>query len=182
MGPGGYREGYTGWVIPGSSTDPASCEAEACSSEAGPGSPQRGLEWVGTCIAPARAPEPPTPDPCRVLRGPLRCPGPLPASWPIRARISLIYCKVSQNRRVSPEYCQKACHSPCSQNGPRKSPLGILRFPFWRAFSPKELMGHFDAWTYIIVKMTKCRQDVHTWSRERVTQIPPRVTRASSLL
>ena len=34
---------------------------------------------------------------------------------------------------------------PDSQNGPEKSPLDFLGFTFWPAFSPKELMGLFDA-------------------------------------
>ena len=50
---------------------------------------------------------------------------------------------------------------PVCQNRVGKSPLEILRFPFLGAFSPKELMGHFDAWTKINVKTTKCRPDVH---------------------
>ena len=74
------------------------------------------------------------------------------------ARFDVISQKLSQNRVVSAEYVEKACHSPCFQNRVKKSPLEILRFPFWDAFSHKELMGHFDAYAYIIVKMTKCRQ------------------------
>ena len=63
--------------------------------------------------------------------------------WANMARIDLISYKVSQNGRVSLKYVEKACHSPCLQNGPQNSPLGILRIPFSAAFSHKELMGPF---------------------------------------
>ena len=65
------------------------------------------------------------------------------ASWPIAARLSVIFSKVSQNGQVSSRSVNKACHSPCSQNWLRKSPLGILRFLFRPAFSHKELMDVF---------------------------------------
>ena len=60
-----------------------------------------------------------------------------------KARLTSYFYKVSQNGRVSPEYVEKACHSPYLQNGPVKSPLEILRFPILPAFSRKELMGLF---------------------------------------
>ena len=78
------------------------------------------------------------------------------------ARFDLILLKVSQNGIVSPKKLEKACHSPYIQNGPQNSPLGILRIPFSAAFSHKELMGHFCRVADFIVKMTKCRRDVHT--------------------
>ena len=81
--------------------------------------------------------------------------------WAYMARFNVILLKVSQNRQVSPKYHQKASHSPYFQNGSKNPPLGILRFPFRLAFSPKELLGHFDASRVIIVKMTKCRSNVH---------------------
>ena len=65
------------------------------------------------------------------------------ASGPIKARIEVILLKVSQNGIVSPENVEKACHSPYVQNGLEKSPLEILRFSFWPAFSHKELMVLF---------------------------------------
>ena len=80
--------------------------------------------------------------PCGPLPG---APRAIAASWPIRARFDLICLKVSQNRVVSPKYTEKACHSPCIQNGLRKSPLEIPGFPILVAFSHKELMGLFDA-------------------------------------
>ena len=60
-----------------------------------------------------------------------------------KARFHSYSCKVSQNGRVSPEFVEKACHSPHSQNGLQKSALEILRFPISAAFSHKELMGLF---------------------------------------
>ena len=48
------------------------------------------------------------------------------ASWPIRARLRSYSSKVSQNRVVSPKYVEKACHSPCFQNG---SQSRLLKFP-----------------------------------------------------
>ena len=65
-----------------------------------------------------------------------------PASWPITATFDLILLKVSQNEQVSTKKCHKACHSPCFQNAVQKSALDFLGFPFVRAFSHKELMGH----------------------------------------
>ena len=60
-----------------------------------------------------------------------------------KPRFQSFYSKVSQNDEVSPKKCHKAYHSPYFQNGSQISPLEILRFPFWPAFSCKELMGLF---------------------------------------
>ena len=110
--------------------------------------------------------------PCTTLRarscppvGP-PCTGPSNTRlWANKGEIQLKYNKVSQNGVVSPKYVHKACHSPYSQNGSRKSPLKILRFPFSPAFSHKELMAYFDASRVFLVKMTKCRQNVHAKGR-----------------
>ena len=111
--------------------------------------------------AAVRTHDPPS-GPGRYPAGPSLVMGPRnAASWPIRARFTPLYSKVSQNREVSPKYHEKASHSPYFQNGRQKSPLEILRFPFPRAFSHKELMAHFDGAMDFIVKMTKCRQSVH---------------------
>ena len=99
---------------------------------------------------------------------------------PIRARIDLILPKVNQNGGVSPKYHQKAYHSPCSQNGSQKSALEIPRIPFSRAFSHKELMGHFDVHSGFIVKMTKCRQDAPTMSREVYARYPHMCTQQAA--
>ena len=117
-----------------------------------------------------------------VLR-PSLVPGPRnAASWPIRARFQLLFSKVSQNGIVSQKCINKACHSPYFQNRVQKSPLDILRFPFLSAFSHKELMGHFDPGSGLIVKMTKCRPYVHPpCHARRGRQIPP-VSRSKLLL
>ena len=136
----GYTGGCRGGVIP---VHPSTLlEGGAQNQRSGPAASCREAEWwvlgAGT----------PADHPCgarSVLRPSLSAPRAHAASGPIRARIQLNYTKVSQNRGVSPEMSQKACHSPCSQNGARKSPLEILRFPFFVAFSHKELSGHFDA-------------------------------------
>ena len=104
------------------------------------------------------------------------------ASQPIRARFHYISYKVSQNSRVSPEKSQKACHSPCLQNGLKKSPLGFLGFLILPAFSHKELLGHFDPWVYIYCQNDEVSPNVHTYVPRSVRQIPPPPTAASCLL
>ena len=123
-----------------------------------------------------RAPSTSSDHPCGARSG--RCPSlSLPranaASWPIRARFVSFYCKVSQNREVSPKFDEKACHSPYIQNGSQMSPLEFLRFPFSRAFSHKELMGLFCTHGQVYCQndevSPKCTPDV----TRSVRQIPP---------
>ena len=140
----GTRVGYgervgRGRGIPGTHLHRARSPAD---SEAGPVTPCRGVEWVvswaGAC--PGYHPA-----------GPVSQPAGLPvprtrlhaASQPIRARLTSILVKLSQNHEVSTEYVQKASHSPYSQNGLVKSPLDFLGFPILLAFSHKELMVPF---------------------------------------
>ena len=178
-----YQGGYTGWVMgEGYTGYPASLKAEADTSEAGPGSPHRGLEWWVSAAAPARA-QTTHSDPLQGSTGPASLSGPLPASWPIGTRFDLNSTKLSQNDEVSPKSVEKASLYPYFQNGSQKSPLGFSRFPFGPAFSHKELIGHFDRYLDFIVKMTKCRPVVHTMSgSRRGRMIPPLVTAASCLL
>ena len=89
------------------------------------------------------------------------------ASWPIRAELQSFLYKVSQNGRVSPEFAQKACHSPCFQNGLHMSPLDFLRFPFSPAFSCKELMGHFDAQVEVYCQNDEVSPSVHTYGHAK---------------
>ena len=143
----GTRVGYIGWVIPGPSTDALCSGSSAVTAKRAPealqgagvgGHSAAGERWAGRVY-----PHPPGPV------GHLRCPPwDIPLDCPPganTARFHDILLKVSQNGQVSPENVNKASHSPCFQNGLRKSPLEILRFPFWRAFSHKELSGHFGA-------------------------------------
>ena len=137
----------TGWVqggvIPG--TPPAARGGNPDRRSRAPEALQ-GLEWVvrvdgrtgGAVQAPTMRARSVS------LQEPSLVPAPLTAaSWPIRARIDPISCKVSQNGQVSPKNMQKASRSPYSQNGLKKSPLEFLGFPLFVAFSHKELMVPF---------------------------------------
>ena len=161
MGPGYcWPGGYTGGVLPSH----CSRLREGSRQRSGPRKPCKGWSgWSGARNT-LRG-HPPASDPPRKR-------GPLPAvagrrwalkaaSGPITARFHVKYCKVSQNDEVSPKSMHKASHSPYIQNGLQISPLEILGFPYSAAFSPKELMAHFDPYLRLSVKMTKCRQCVH---------------------
>ena len=137
----------TGWVGGGVYPVPShAAKLRSHDSGAGPVSPCRGLEWVvmGPCAhrGTAAVQNPPF-GPGRHPAGTSLVLALFAASQPIVARFHYISCKVSQNSEVSPEKHEKACHSPCLQNGLKKSPLEILEFLFLAAFSHKELMGHF---------------------------------------
>ena len=133
-----YRVGTTGVYYP------AALLGERCRySEAGPGSPCRGLEWV---VSAARAL--PVMTTLRARSVTLQVPSlSFPPAFQSNGRANpqkpqnhQFYSKVSQNRRVSPKSVNKAYHTPYFQNGLVKSPLEKPRFPFSLAFSPKELM------------------------------------------
>ena len=130
----GSTGGYTGWVPGGlyRYTQPP-CSRRSHTSEAGPVSPCRGLEWVGV------GPDVPAgwgrlqDHPCGARSVPLAPPCPGPSECPLlanRARIDLILLNYGQNDEVSPKYVEKAYHSPCFQKPLVKSPLEIPRFPF----------------------------------------------------
>ena len=127
---------------------------------------------MGICTAPRPSGTHPSGRsvPCRPSLVPPRADA---ASGPIGARFDLISCKVSHFRVVSPEYPEKACHSPRLQNGSGKSPLQILRFPFRPAFSPKELLTLFRPEADFIVKMMKCRLDVHAKGSHDTPTVSP---------
>ena len=121
--------------------------------------------------------------------GPVRTLQVPPCTYPLEcpprantARFKVIYCKVSQNGIVSPVFVNKACHSPHSQNGLRKSPLEILRNPFLAAFSHKELMVPFCAYVALYGQNDEvsivCTPRV---ARERVVNTP-RSSRSKLLL
>ena len=142
-GPGGYWVGYGTGVGTGrgNTGTPSTVLSGGDTSEAGPGRLLQGA-WSGWVSLQrplcAQSPEPTLR--ARSVRP--ACPpwfwALLSGSWPIRAELHLISCKVSQNRGVSPEYVEKAYHSPYFQKRSQKSPLGFLRFPFRPAFSHKE--------------------------------------------
>ena len=138
--PGGYTGGCRGGVIPG--TQPAA-RGEVQVQRSGPRRLLQGAGVGGTWSSDVPAVTHPT-TPCgraRFAGWALK-----PASWPIRARLTSYFYKVSQNSEVSPKYVNKASLSPYIQNGSQKSPLGILGFPYSLAFSHKELMTLF--WAY----------------------------------
>ena len=96
---GGYRVGipggYTGWVMGGLYRYPATLLGEGPTPAKRARKPLPG-GWSGGCGARAfRLLGPPTPAPCRCLRGPLRCPRTLPranpASWPIGRELTSFY-------------------------------------------------------------------------------------------
>ena len=188
-GQGGYTGVGTGWVYQGGYTGgttraPSDLVKRRHDSGAGPGAALQG-RWSGwsCCSAPGASATPPTPDPCRVFRGPLRWVAPRAnaASGPITARFNLILLNYSQNHEVSPKYVEKACLSPYIQKPVQKSPLGFLRFPFSLAFSGKELLGHFDPYPEIYVKMTKCRRMCTPPCTRSVRSDTPTVSAASCL-
>ena len=160
--------GYTGWVlgtgwVQGRAIPVPSPQLleEGISQRSGPVGPARagvvGIwpDVLGTAPAhPCGARSVPVGPP---LQDPRKC-----RLWANKARFNLISSKVSQNGEVSSESVQKASHSPCFQNGLQKSPLEIPRFPVSRAFSHKELMGRFDAWSGLYCQNDEVSPSVHT--------------------
>ena len=108
-----YGWGMGGWVVRvGNTGAQRRCSRRVHTSEAGPGSSCRELEWVGVgpdVLGHART----HPSGARsALQASLVLPAANPASWPITARFDLISQDISQNSEVSPKSTQKACHSP----------------------------------------------------------------------
>ena len=94
----GTRGGYTG-VVP---SRQGRTRKGYPDSEAGPGSPCRGLEWVVRIARPRTS----APHPCGARSGPgpsLGAPRANAASGPIRAELRSYFYKVSQNHGVSPK-------------------------------------------------------------------------------
>ena len=140
----GTRVGIPGWVyrvgIQGCTTQPL---REGSRQRSGP---RRLLQGAGVGGLEPGIPQYARTHPCgarSALWASLVLPGPVAASWPIRARFDLnshVYC---QNDEVSPKSVHKAYRSPYFQNGLQISPLDFLGFPYLLAFSPKELMVPF---------------------------------------
>ena len=182
--PGGSQGGYTGWgtgrAIPGTTQPPLALSPEEHPpAERAPGSPAgAGVGWVGAGVGRpfaywswwcAGLLYPPS-GPGRPLAGP---------PWyrtPPRAKgrdSDLIPVKLVKTTKCHQNMSKRPIMLPIFQNGSQKSPLEIPGFPFWLAFSPKELMVLFGRGVDFIVKMTKCRQLVHTqMSREVVVRYP----------
>ena len=179
-----YREGYTGYY-------PPTAQGRTHTSEAGPGSPAgAGVGGYGAWVRVQGVRRRDGPGPTLRVRSVTLCPpwsrtSQNAASGPIKARFQSFLYKVSQKAEVSPKSTQKASHSPYIQNGLQKSPLDFLRFPFLRAFSHKELMGHFRPYTALYCQNDEVSPDVHTFRTPDVTrngrQIPPHIDAASCL-
>ena len=108
--------------------------------------------------------------------------GAVPGSRQQTARFHHLFSKVSQNDEVSLKSVNKACHAPYLQNGLQKSPLEILRFPYFVAFSHKELMGLFKAHADVYCQNDEVSPEcTPARTRERVVRYP-HVTDAASCL
>ena len=134
------------------------------------------VRWAGRAFPTLRARS----VPCRALPGEYPWNAHLGSIWRELTSFPIKLVKTAKCRR---KVSKRSTLVPISQNGVQKSPLGILRFPYLLAFSPKELMGHFDASTVLYVKndevSTGCTPPL---SREVGAQIPPLTTAASCLL
>ena len=151
--------GIAGWVYRVGNTVPTQLpRAEARrnpTSEAGPVTPAGGGVggWGGladpfACDIPGTSEPTPSgpgrysPAPGRGLPGSPRAAG--------LGRDSMPYSlKLVKTTKCHRKVFKRPTLVPVCQNGSGKSPLEIPRFPFWLAFSCKELMGHFDPWTIV---------------------------------
>ena len=161
-GLGGTGVGYTGWVPGRGNTGSLPTSGKRSpDSEAGPGSPYRGLEWVVRVQRPPAVPDTTPAGPGRSPAVPSLYLALLPASWPIGRDSTSFLRNLVKTTKCRRKVSKRPPIVPNSQNGVQKSPLEILRFTFCPAFSHKELMGHFEPTAGFIVKMTKCRQCAH---------------------
>ena len=186
------RVGIPGWVYRVGTrvgyyrdTQPAA-RGEVQHQRSGPVGPAgAGVVGAGarTYRAAGTAPGPP-------LRGPVDalwaspCPGPSECRpGPIR-RDSMKFLR----KLVKTAECHQKCQKrpvivPILQNGYQKSPLDFLGFPFGAAFSHKELMGHFEAYTDVHCQndevSTVCTGRYSASGRERGVSDTPTVTAAS---
>ena len=151
--PGGWLGGYTGWVIPGTTSHPPTCQGlhpQGPTQRSGPRKPLVGAGVGGVGPSPQTRP--------RAVLGASASPPTHPAGPVGPGRPSLVgglapRAKGRDSSYISLELSKTAkCHQkvskrppvvPVSQNGSGKSPLEILRFPISSAFSPKELMVPF---------------------------------------
>ena len=146
----GTRVGYTGWVsrvaIPGTHRGRSDTRKVHPDSGAGPGRPCRGREWVVRVDRPRRTVGAPV-RPCTHPPGPVgACSPSLVQDLPPRAKgrdSGPILVKLVKTAKCHQKVTKRPRLVPIFQNGLQKSPLEIPGFPFWPAFSPKELMGVF---------------------------------------
>ena len=179
MGPGRYGGG----VIPVPSH---AARGEAYPAKRAPEGPAQGLEWVGYASGARPGPVPPLRGPVGTLRVP-PCTGPsLPgnaASWPIRRELRTISRKLVKTAKCRPNMSKRPVIVPIFKKRLRNSPLEILRFPLFSAFSHKELMVLFCAWDGLYGQndevSTMCTP---VFGYAKGSHIPPRSPPASWLL
>ena len=140
--------GIPGWVLGGLYRVPShAARGDTCDSEAGPGSPSRGAGVGGhrgrANGGPVRLPDhpagpvgPPCGPPCL---GPLEWP-----SWTKGRDSDLISIKLVKTAECHQKCAKRPVIVPIFKNGSQMSPLDFLGFPYYAAFSHKELMGRFD--------------------------------------
>ena len=147
----GNQGGYTGWGtrVGGPGVYPATLLGEARrTATTGSGPSPAGGGWSGSRAGRywgrrrGRSCPPPGP----VLPTLWALPGQdlaNAASWPIRRDSAPFLRKLVKTAKCHPKSVERPVIVPIFQKGSRMSPLEILRFPFGRAFSHKELMGLF---------------------------------------
>ena len=138
----GTRVGYTGCTT----QPPRFARGEVPTAEGGPRKPCRGWSgWSGArtdrrLYGPWYHPS----GPVGPLQGP-PCTRVLgnAASWPIGRDLTSFLVKLVEMTKCRQKSCKRPVIVPIFQNGSEKSPLEILRFPIYVAFSHKELMVPF---------------------------------------
>ena len=146
--------GYTGWVygwvvgraIPGTTQPGPRLLEEQARQRSGPRKSHRGWSgWSGAAdvLGPTLVRTRTLPHPLR----PCRPPGPAPLGRVLLAGkgrdSDLNSIKLVKTAKCHQKVSIRPVIVPIFQNGSGKSPLGFLRFPYWPAFSHKELLGLF---------------------------------------
>ena len=116
----GSTGGYLGGLYRGTTSPPSCPQGGAPYSEAGPGRPCRGLEWVVRGAGCVRAMSPP----CGPGRSPCRCPpwdmpllGQMAASGPIRRELRYISVKLVKTTECHRNMCKRPVIVPISKTG-----------------------------------------------------------------
>ena len=177
----GTWEGYTGYY-PATQLRGRPTAKRSMNQRSGPRKALQGPGVGGFMHSAPGRPVPPLRGPVGALQAPPCTSSSKPASWPKGRDLTSFLGNLVKTRKCRLKVSKRPLIVPICQNGSRKSPLEILGFPFSLAFSPKELMDHFDAYSGIYVKMTKCRPVVHTPDVTRKGRRYPHVMHAASCL